>query len=325
MKKVTRIALAAGLTLSVIGFAWSGFSWRNIEHDIQNISRRDYTDKKATFAAGTVNRIKANVDNVKIVIKQQPDHANKQVSVTYFESDRDKFAAKNVDGTITISRTQDPGETVFCMFRCAGSQDRPLVVYVPADSVLDYDLSADNAPVHFENSGKLQAKTVRIIASNSSVRLQDIAASGTIDIRNDNGSIEMQNVKTPAKLILSSSNAINTLTDVEAQAINSTTDNGSASLDTVTTTDLKVSTSNAAITLRRVAAIRTTLTSDNGSVEGSLLGAKNDYDIRVENANGSVELDGVRHEWSYTSGDKTAAKSLSVQASNAMVDITFEE
>jgi DUF4097 and DUF4098 domain-containing protein YvlB len=325
MKKASRIAIATGLALFLIGFAWSGFNFRNIEDDIQHISQKDHESKRATFEASSIKTVKVTIDNVKVVIRQQADPASKQITVDYFQSDIDKFTVAKQNGALIVSRSRDKqaSEHFFCLLRCAGG-NAAIVVSVPKTSMFAYELQADNAPIHFENADTLQAESINLVASNGSVRLQHITARGVLDIHNDNGSIAIKDVTTSNRLSLNSSNGSNELTDVQAQAITSITDNGSATLRNVTTNDLSVNTSNASITLDRLVATNTTLTSDNGGIRGSLAGSKDDYGIKIGSDNGSVRLDGASYDSAYVSDNATAAKRLTIQSSNASVDITFE-
>lgn len=323
MKKASRITLIAGMAIALIGFAWSGFSWSSVQNDVRQIGRQGYTEKHKTFDARNIERIKVNIDNVKVVVKLQPSRASTDVTVDYFESDTDSFTLAAADNTLSLTRAQKQHETFMCFFRCA-STPAAITVYVPRASVFAYDLQADNAPVHFENTDTIQATTVHVGASNSRVQLQRLTARGDVTINNDNGSIRLRDISSSGRLRLGSSNASNMLSNVRATSITSTTDNGSATLDSIETGELTVSASNASINLDRIAATRSNFTSDNGSVQGSMLGAKDDYSIKMSSDNGSIEVNGARYDGSYFAGTDNAPKSLAVQSSNASIRMTFE-
>jgi DUF4097 and DUF4098 domain-containing protein YvlB len=320
MKKVSLIAIATGVAFIFIALIWSGFSWHRIQNDLQHISQKNYTEKQEIFSANTIKRVNVNIDNVQVIIKTQTD--NSHVRVAYFTSEDDKFTITNSGDTVSVSRAKAADPHFLCFFRCIGTPGT-ITVYVPADSIYAYSLTADNAPVSFDNAATLRTQTIHVESSNSSAKLQHIAADGTIDLHSDNGSVQLRYVTATGKLSLTSSNASNELVNVQAPSIDSQADNGSTSLDTVTATDLTAHTSNASITLTRLAAKHSTLTSDNGSVHGSLVGSKDDFAIKIGSSNGSIQLDGTKYDGAYFSGGNNAAQSLSVQSSNSSIKLTF--
>ena len=320
MKKSSRFAIITGLVLILVALAWSGFSWQRIQDDTQRISQKDYKEKQTTFTAGATERIHVNVDNVRIVVKTHSDSST--IRVVYFTSENDAFAVTNSDKTVSVTRTKEADPHFMCFFRCIGTPGT-ITVYVPAGSKYAYDLTAENAPVTFDNTKTLSVQSMRIESSNSSIEMRRLLASGDVELQSDNGSIKLLDVEITGKLHLTSSNASNELTRVTAASINSQTDNGSASLDSVTTKDLTVGISNASIKLHRLDAQHSTLNSDNGSVECSLIGSKDDYSIKIGSDNGSIKLDGAEYNGSYFSDGNKNSKSISAQSSNASVTLTF--
>lgn len=320
MKKTSLYAIAAGLVLIFVALAWSGFSSQRIQNDMQHISQKNYTKKQTRLSASGITRLHVNIDNVRIVIKTQSD--DKHVRVDYFASEDDAFAVTSSGGTVSVTRTKEADPHFLCFFRCIGTPGT-ITVYVPASSNYAYDLTADNAPVTFDNTDIIRTQSVRIASSNSSVEAQRLSTSGDMDLQSDNGSIKLWDVDATGRLRLISSNASNELVRVKAANISSQSDNGSASLDAVTTGDLTASSSNASIKLNRVIAQQIILTSDNGSVQGSLVGSKDDYAIRIGSDNGSIKLDGTEYNGSYFSDGNKSGKRLSVESSNASVTITF--
>ncbi len=322
MKKVSLFAIATGIVLIIIALVWSGFSWHRIHDDVQRIGREDYTNKQATFESSSIQNIKVNVDDVSVTIKTRAD-AN-HVTVTYSQSKTDKFKVTGSNGTVSVSRADTAAHSRdgLCIFRCVGNPD-PITIYVPAQSVYGYDLTANDAPVAFNTTDILQTRTVHVVSSDSSVQLQNLSTDGPLSLTSSNGSIRLQSVKASGTIGLISSDASNVLLHVQAPSITSRTDNGSATLDSVTTQNLTVNTSDASIVLNRLVATHISLTSDNGGISGTIAGSKDDYDSKISSDNGGIWVDGVAYNGAYFSNGGKPAKSLIVKASDASVTITF--
>ncbi|HSX34432.1 MAG TPA: DUF4097 family beta strand repeat-containing protein [Candidatus Saccharimonadales bacterium] len=321
MKKASLLALAAGFGLILIALTLSGFSAQRISNDVKAINQKDLTVRQGTFDARGIQQVKTDVNDVKVVIKTQTDTS--RVTVDYFETNADKFVVTHSGDTLSVGRKPGSQKHHFiCFFRCI-SNPYSITIRVPANSVYAYNLMANNAPVAFENGGTLQTQAIHIVSSNSNVDMQRLAAAGTVYAQSDNGSIRLHDVTSSGTLTLESSNASNELVNVQAPAINSTTDNGSVLLHAVTTVNLTAHSSNASITLDRLTADHATLTSDNGSVEGSIIGAKEAYDLGITSDNGSITVDNTSYGESYRTEQNSRGKSVKITASNAAVNVNF--
>jgi DUF4097 and DUF4098 domain-containing protein YvlB len=320
MKKVSRIAIAAGFLLVLIAFVWSGFSWHNIATDFQNINRKNFTNRQATFDSSSVQNIDVNMSNVDAIIETRTN--SNHVTVDYSESKAEKYTVSDSDGTISVVSQNIVGSN-FCLFECISSPTA-VTIYVPANSTYAYDLTASNAAVHFDNTSRLHTQAVHISASNSNVTIQDIAASDTMSVTNNNGSIWLRDVTTSGKLSLGSSNANNTLLDVRAPNITSGSANGSTTLNSVATTSLTANSSNANITLDHLSANQISLTSNNGGISGTIVGSKADFNSEITSDNGSLKINNAKYNDVYFSTDNgPSAKSLTARASNSAIDIQF--
>jgi len=320
MKKPSRIAVIVGLLLILAGFAWSGFSGQRIIDDVHAISSKDFTTKTADFDSAPIQNIKTNLDNLRVVV--DTNTATNKVTVDYFETEEDKLAVTNTNGTLQISRSIEKGADYLCFFRCISAPHK-ITIHVPADSSYAYDVTANNGPVAFEPTDALLTKSIRIESSNSSVQLQNVVSSSTIDLRNNNGSIKLRDTKAGSRLTLESSNARTDLNRVEAPIIKANADNGSMALEYVTSKDLTATASNALITLTNLATEHATITNDNGSIAGTAVGTKDDYDTRITNDNGSIQIDGDWYSNSYFSDGSNRSKSLTIRGSNASVKVNF--
>jgi DUF4097 and DUF4098 domain-containing protein YvlB len=321
MKKLLRNATIAGAALVFSGFALSGFSFTNIQHDLHEISRQPLAQKQATFDADSVKKIRVDIDNVKVTVKTET--GIDRVTVDYYETKTDKFSVNNSNGTVSLWRAEPARDNFICFYRCMDS-GTAITVTVPTDSIYAYDLTAANAPVTIENDTSLQADTVRIASSNSTVRLENIVADKTIRLQSNNGNIRMNTVSTGGNLTLESNNGTNHLVEVKAAKIDSRADNGNMMLERVTANEVTAVASNGTIRLDRLNTNKAMFTSDNGNVRGSLDGSKEDYRIRLTSDNGSIRVNNTEHNGTYLS-DNAAAKQLTVQSSNGTVDITFEQ
>ncbi|HSW98405.1 MAG TPA: DUF4097 family beta strand repeat-containing protein [Candidatus Saccharimonadales bacterium] len=320
MKKSSLYGIAVGLTLFVAGLAWTGFNGRRIQHDFQQIGHRGYASQQATLGAAAVTRIHVDASDVPVIVKTQPDSST--VRVAYFSSKNDKFAVTSANGIISVARATPVKSHFMCLFACIHTP-YSIIIYVPAGSDYAYAVTANNEAVTFQNSGTLHTGNVSISASHGTVKLQQLVTNGDITVDGGDGSIALQQVQATGTLKLTSPYADTSLTNVQAKTITDQSDNGSASLDTVTADTLSVNANDGTITLKRLAARNGTLTSNYGSITGSVQGSKNDYALKASSPNGSVKIDGVPHDTSYSSGNN-AKKTLTVQAPNGEISLNFE-
>ncbi|HSX43253.1 MAG TPA: DUF4097 family beta strand repeat-containing protein [Candidatus Saccharimonadales bacterium] len=321
MKKLSRIAIIAGVLLMLIGLIWSGFNLGRIRDDIDNIGQKHYTPLQASYDAAPVHTISTDLGDVAVNIAT--DAGSTHVTVDYFKTETEKFKVTDSNGTISVTRAGAEPNEFMCLFRCIG-RPHTITIHVPADSGYAYYLTANNAPVSFKNNAKLQAQQIHVKSSNSTIFMGNIAAHGTITLRSDNGTIRLHDMAAEGTMTLNSSNGTNQLTRVTAPTIHATADNGGDTLETVSAQNLNVHASNATVTLHGLHADHSIITSDNGSVEGSLAGPKSDYNIKVWSSNGSIRLNGVSSNGSYFSDNDNAPKSFSATASNGRVDLTFD-
>lgn len=322
MKKISRIAITAGIALVFVGLICTGFNLRRIRDDIDMIGQKHYTPLQAKFDAAPVHEISTELGDVDVQIASDPDST--QVTVDYYKTPSDRFKVTSSNGIVSITRARARPSQFMCLFRCIG-RPNTITIHVPTDSNYAYYLTAEDAPVSFTNSNTLHAQTIHVTSSNSSVRVHKIIAAGALQLRSSNGRIELQDITAGGTVTLNSSNGTNELVRLTAPTIHTTADNGGDTLQTVATHNLNVHASNATVRLDDLQADHTTITSDNGNVEGSLAGAKNQYSIKAWSANGTLQFDGASYPTPYTYGNDTAPKSLSVSASNGRIDLTFDK
>jgi DUF4097 and DUF4098 domain-containing protein YvlB len=198
-----------------------------------------------------------------------------------------------------------------------------VTIYVPTNSSYSYNLTSDNGPVLFKNSGTLKTGAIQVKSSNSIVQLQHLSVGGAVSLTSDNGGIEMESVTSSAKINLGSSNARNVLTHVSAPSIVSKTNNGGAMFRLVTVKDISVNTSNATITLDHLVADHIAMTSDNGGITGTIIGSKDDYASKVTVDNGDIRVNGTKYGDLYLTDTSKNGRTLTAKASNASATLNF--
>jgi hypothetical protein len=296
MKKFSIIMLAAGAVLLLVGFAWSGFSFTKIGHDISHISKVGLTDKHAAFAAADIQNVRFTLDNEKV--RFVGDAHTTDITVAYYQTKYTSFSVKDDNGTLTILR-RDTGHTAgLCMWRCLTSA-KTIVITLPAAQAYAYNVTTSNTALEF--AGPMTANTLRAAA--------------------DNGGLELTDVIVHGKLELHSSNAKTSLMNVQATSIVSSADNGGADFTRVKADSITATASNAQIMLDRLQASTIHLTSDNGGVSGTILGNAKDYSINAHADNGSLVINNVRYDSTYVSEGQR--KTLTVRSSNATTKLNF--
>ncbi len=320
MKKLSLYGIAVGLILFVASLAWTGFNWRRIRHDFQQIGHKDYTTQQTTLGAVAVTHIHVDVDDVPIIIKTQPSSST--IRVAYFSSQNDKFAVTSSNGTVSVTRATPLKSHFMCLFECIGTT-YSITIYVPANSDYAYDVTANNEAVTFQNTAMLHTQNVSIAAGHSTVKLQQLITNGDITVDGGDARVALQGIQATGTVRLTGPYSDSTLTNVQAKTITDQPGSGSVNFDTVTADTVNASADNGTITLSRLAVANGTFTSNSGSITGTVQGSKNDYALKANGSNGDIKIDGMSYDTSYFSNNN-AKKSLTVQASNGDISLNFE-
>ena len=275
MKKGTKALLAIALASVICGLGLFAAAVAVAGGRFDAFQTRVYEEKSFSAQIDGLSLVSVRDDNHAVRFVRSDDS---QIHVTYYESDREFYDIRTENGTLEIVYRNDRKwyEKLFNL----NFQKISVTVALPAEYV-----------------GAIAADT-----SNSTVTVNGLDIDGDMNLKTDNGRIEIR--------------------DSSAMNISAVTSNGAVLLKGRMTaelvrcgTELTLTTSNGAVSLDSIfAGEAITLKSSNGSIAGSIDDWEGNYRITSKTSNGENHLP---EDWG--SGDKR----LDVKTSNGTIDIEF--
>lgn len=136
-----------------------------------------------------------------------------------------------------------------------------------------------------------------------------------IEVKADNSSVTVRDVDVDSVWLRNSSNTIVQFSGLNAGRINASLINGIATVSDTTAASLDVSVSNGILRLENTQVDRYDGQVENGSIEGSILGQADEYDIRTSVDVGSNKLP--------SNSNSRAAKDLRLHVGNGTINVQF--
>ena len=289
MKKGTKALLAIALASVICGLGLFAAAVAVAGGRFDAFQTRVYEEKSFSAQIDGLSLVSVRDDNHAIRFVRSDDS---QIHVTYYESDREFYDIRTENGTLEIVYRNDRKwyEKLFNL----NFQQISVTVALPDEYV-----------------GAIAADT-----SNSTVTVTGLDIDGDMNLKTDNGRIEIRDSSAMNISAVTSNGAV-LLKGVETGAgIRAETSNGRMTAELVRCgTELTLTTSNGAVSLDSIfAGEAITLKSSNGSIAGSIDDWEGNYRITSKTSNGENHLP---EDWG--SGDKR----LDVKTSNGTIDIEF--
>lgn len=304
-KKIMIIAvlcIAVGAGLFIAGFAELGFDFGRLG------TEPDYEEK--SYTSSSVRGLIVDEDNAPITITTSDDDS---AHVTYSENERHYYEISETgDGTLLIEKRNS-----MKWYDYIGvSFGRPaLVIALPRDFSGDIEIDNGNGGISLDIPG---AANVALRTSNGDVTVKNAVLSGDLKADTNNGSVVLEALLASGRIECETNNGGVSMTNVNADSADASTDNGKISLDTVTAVkSIRLRNSNKDIVIDKVK-FGTSLSCqcDNGSIIGTIVGTEADFTYDCRTSNGECNL---------PESFGVGSKQITIETSNGDIDVSFSD
>ncbi len=276
MIKIGKSFLITGLILVFISFVLVGFSVDRIVDNLKNNAKYEEKIYEEDYNEDIKNII-IDVDNSKVIIRESENY---KISIQYYETKDQKYEIKEYDDTISFKENNE-----FKLFNFDFGfifEAKQVIVYVPNGVMSQIKIRTSNGKIIFDNETTLKANN--------------------IDLKTDNGSVEISYLVTNSLAIKTSNGKIN-LNNISAERVDADTSNGSINIENLTSEDIRLDTS-------------------NGKISLNLFGNKNEYNYNLKTSNGSVSINGNKYSDSF-SEINGKEKDIYAHTSNGSIMLSF--
>ena len=302
--KFAALFIVIGIVVAAVGFAVSGF-------DFRNLSSNTYETHYAYFtAAKDVDRIVLDFDTTDITVEYTPD-ADK-ISITYETQHTKsgdaltKVIEKNENGVISFTEERSWRASVnFFDFH-----EMKASVTLPEDFATALEIETDTGDILIKGA-KVDSR-VKLSTDTGDVRIEDSAFSD-ISVEVDTGDVFIRKAKLSGAFRLESDTGDATLGDLEANSVSLSADTGDIALkDVKSGTGISIETDTGDVDLNGSIFAKTVdIETDTGDIDGEdttvdaesiairtstgdaeirLVGAKSEYEILINVRTGNVNV-----------------------------------
>ncbi|GHU07833.1 hypothetical protein FACS189431_3030 [Alphaproteobacteria bacterium] len=256
----------------------------------------NYTAEEKELNVDGIKKVTTHLTNSGITVR--PDAAPGKIKVDYFQTNTKRFEVEISGDSLNITEIVDRWQ--WQVFDFQSWQAGPVVIHVPADFVVDYDLRTENGRVE----------------------LADMT-TGRLDIYTSNGAVELMGKMKTGELTAETSNGRIWLDTVEAEFAHLKTSNGEINLGEVKAGVVGARTSNGKINFVRLDSGDITLTTSNGGITGLIVGREADFskDLRTSIGEITVGDASFRDKMVSSQGSKT----LTATTSNGAIWLNFTD
>ena len=291
MNKVTKILILTGIGLICIGMLIAAFNFQTLFKPFYNESE---FDKKEYYVEADLSKLVVDTDNEAVRIIP---YEGKSLKITYFEDKDNEYIITENSDIVTLKKKEVIN---FFYFSFNFNFKMPdILIEVPADLKLAYDIKSDNSKIELAN---ITISDSVFKTSNGSMSFASVEADN-LNCKTSNGRIKLNNTAA-AKVNLKTSNGGIHLVNVNADSVIATTSNGK-------------------IELSNLASPLIDLKNSNGRIYGTIVGDETDYQKQLSTSNGKITIDGYEYEKNVNELHP-ASNMLKAKTSNGSINIDFK-
>ncbi len=294
MGKIFKFALA--LFLIGVGVI-AVFSIISEESIFAAVDEEDYEYVELIYSADDFTGFDFNFDNRDFYVLVSEDD---QVKVTYYKTEKEDVVIDDDGETLSITHETVWYEQWFIgLTFFTNDEYLDVFVYLPSSVIYDVDFSSTNGTMDMKNFDNID--DLRLATSNGKILVENVS-SASMNLDTSNGEVRLTNVTVETDLDLGTSNGRVYLTDVTADVIDGHSSNGRIIATDIISNDISLDTS-------------------NGTIELTVIGERDDYEVRLDTSNGDLNYDGMGvTDGSFNQG---AAKKIDLDSSNGDVSVEF--
>ncbi len=289
-----------GLGLLLVGIGVIAVFGALSQDSVFGAFSEDFVYHEFTYDATQFNAVATDLDNRQVYVLPSEDD---QIKVVYYDSEDRLIEISDNGDTLNIDSEKIPWYENIALGFNFNFNTVYYKVYVYLPDLEEYDLN--------------------IHSSNGKISIQDLDALGNVTVSTSNGDIILANLTVDNFVGTSSNGDLNFSDVISGQKIMADTSNGRIDFNNLVGSELDASTSNGRIEANRLDFSDIELSSSNGRVDVTVIGAADNFRIRLRTSNGSKTLDGIKvaQEDFNTSLDNA----IYLHTSNGDVDLEFVE
>jgi hypothetical protein len=314
MKKSSIITIAIGVVLVAASCVMVNFSGVSILNFVREFSESKHIKQEKVLEVGEFSNITVDSHNNNIKIVSNLDVEN--VKVEYYTSDKIQFDIGIVGSELFIKQQTNNSFMNWFNFNFG---DNSIVVHVPADLGLDYNIDGSNGEIIFYG---IDVNRVDARTSNAMVDFSEVQAGDRLTLKTSNAKIKLDKLTSYNDIDITTSNGPLNMSDIKANTVWAKTSNGALSAVGLIANKIWAKTSNGSIELERLSADDITLNTSNAFVKGSIIGKYDDFRKDIKTSNGEVRINGIEHGKKVNSA--SGMNVIVINTSNAGIDIEFD-
>lgn len=296
MGKLFKFAL--GFLLIGIGLV-AVFSILSENNLFASINEEDFTYYELVYDAADFDRFDFDFQNRKVTVRVSEDD---QIRVTYYTTEKDMVTVSESDGELKLLNDVPWYDQLFMGWNVLiNSEYYQVNMSLPASVVYDMSLVSSNGAIDIQgltNLGDVYAST-----SIGKLTVADVTADA-LDLSTSYGGVYLTNLVVSGDLVAWTSYGPVHLTSLVAASIDAHSSHGKIIAQGLDSEAIELGTS-------------------NGDVEAEVVGAKDDYEVRMSTSNGHMTYDGIGVSQEHFNSD--APYRITLDTPNGDIDLTFTE
>ena len=312
MNKFAKYSILLGLALIFISVI---FSIRNLDRLWDSFNNNSEYTRSEFIATEPISSIFVDTRNMRVDIRA---YDGENIKVTYSQNDRSPITITENNGNLSLIRENTRPRVQFFTINF-NFRSPEIIIYVPEDLVIEYNVATSNARITVNNIGMLES-TFR--TTNSSVSINNIITDYPLEVRSSNGRIYLNNVDGYRVSATTSNSRINA-ERVLTYEIRLASSNGYINARDIESETVDFTTSNSRINLDNLQARNIDLRTSNGRIEGTIVGDQEDFRRDMRTSNGRININGNNHGTVVNDHDTTREYSIRAHTSNGRIDLTF--
>jgi len=311
MSKFAKYSILLGLALIFIAII---FSFRDLDRLWESFNINIGYTTSEYIATEEINAVYVNTYNMRVEIRR---FNGDNIKVTYSSPERGPITINENNGILSLNReTSRPRIQIFNVnfnFRVPD-----ILIEVPGDLIIRYNITTTNARITVYDTEMLESN---FRTSNSSISLTNVHSNYLLDLRSNNGRINLDEVNSE-KVVANTSNSRINAVGVITSDISLTSSNGNIFASDIVSENVNLTTSNSRITLNNLRGTNIDLRTSNGRIEGSIIGNPEDFRREMRTSNGRININGNNHGTVINDfGD--AEQSIRAHTSNSSINLNF--
>ena len=307
MKKgstVATLVLIVGVIILGISFVIAGFNFKNYS---SSKSRRGGEFNTYTYECkGDINELV--VDETSDAVRVLVGDVDKAV-VTYHAKEEDAYTITEENGKLTVAKNKKPQITIGFYLEF---EDQSTEILLPKNFYGDVDVEVSSGAA---NVNGLKVKDLSVKSSSGASKVENVEATGNVELKCTSGLAGMENVKAAGDVLLKTSSGLASAENVTCKSFTGASTSGLFKCKNVVSDSfIDVKGTSGSVKVEEIEAKEgISLESTSGLISGTIADKEENFSIITKQGSGSCNLKDSRD------GEKT----LDVSIGSGSINIKF--